>query len=385
MTRPITGNSSLFQQKLQSDGVLLCELIDLYLPNGAALHFTTANNPITYTLSGADTSYRPFPGSGGGMQEDTLLGVSVVDFVMSNANSSVAQQLVSNDFALCNLKIGRVFTDTPNLGRMDIYNGKVGDFSYDRHEVTGQARNYWKSLNVQWPYYTYRDTCGWRFGSVGCGKTRPSYAINSINVSSSDTRLILVASGYLTRSFANGQLEFGRATVTGGVNSGFVRAIIGQSGDLISLSSDLPYSDISGMKLLIEPGCKKRLIEDCKSLYNNDKKFLWISLDAERRRCFLTNSAPRSARSPLVSGHAVCARRRASRAWASIAAASSTGSTARTTSCRRCRTTMLLIGRRTATTNAISTSSCRSCAKSRACCREGSPCSISAALTRTPR
>jgi hypothetical protein len=275
VSRPITGNASLFYQKLQTDGVLICELIDLYMPNGAGLHFTTANNPITYTLSGADTNYRPFPGTGGGAQEDTQLGVSVVDFVMANVDSGVSQQLVSNDFALANLKIGRVFTDTPNLGRMEMYNGKVGDFSYDRHEINGQARNYWKSLSVQWPYYTYRDTCGWRFGSTGCGKHTSSLtvAINSINVGSSDTRNILVASGYITQSFANGRFEYGRCTITGGVNSGFVRQIVGQSGDLISLSSDLPYKDLTGMKLSIFPGCKKRLIEDCTSLYDNSKNF----------------------------------------------------------------------------------------------------------------
>lgn len=273
--RPITGNSSLFQQKLQADGVLLCELIDLYLPNGAALHFTTANNPIPCSLSGSQLTYRPFPGRGGSVEEDINLGVSVVDFVMSNVDSTVAQQLISNDFALCNIKIGRVFTDTPNLGRMEMYNGKVGDFSYDRHEIDGQARNYWKSLSVQWPYYTYRDTCGWRFGSTGCGKHTSSLtvAISSINVGSSDTRNILVASGFIVRSFANGRLEYGRCTVTGGVNSGFVRTIVGQSGDLISLSNDLPYRDLSGMTLSVYPGCKKRLIEDCNSTYNNSRNF----------------------------------------------------------------------------------------------------------------
>lgn len=276
MSRPITGNAALFQQKLQQDGILMCELIDLVLPNSAALHFTTANAPVTYTLSGNPTNYRPFPGKGGGIDEDTSLGVSVIQFVMANVDSAVSAQLASNDFALCGMKIGRVFTDTPNLGRMEIYSGKVGDFSYDRHEITGQARNYWKSLNVQWPYYTYRDTCGWRFGSTGCGHDTSSdtVAINSINVGSSDTRNILVASGYIVRSFADGRFEYGRCTVTGGVNSGFVRQIVGQTGDLISLSSELPYRDLTGMTLSIFPGCKKRLIEDCKSLYNNDKNFL---------------------------------------------------------------------------------------------------------------
>jgi hypothetical protein len=211
------------------------------------------------------------------------LQVAAVNFVLQNSGASI-QNLIENDFATGLLKVGRVFASTPDLGRMEVYNGQVGDFSYNRTQITGQARNIWKSLSIQWPYYTYRDTCVWRFGSAGCGFNTSSItlAVNSVNVGSSDTTDILLPTGTLSL-YTAGRFDFGRCTVTAGVNSGMVRTIRVQTGDLITLGQPLASSDLTGIKLSIFPGCRKRLIDDCKSLYNNDKNFMgwpWIILSA---------------------------------------------------------------------------------------------------------
>lgn len=281
--REIVGNSSLFTQRLQqNDGLGMAELIDLEFVNSTFIHWTTANQPMTYTLSGQPTTYYPFPGeAGGGIQEDINLGVSVVAFTMANSGAQLQQQLLTADFAICAVKIGQIFTDSPDLGRMTLYAGKMGDFSYTRHDITGQARNLWKSLNVQWPYYTYQDKCAWRFGSAGCGFNTASItlAVATLNVGSSDSLNILLNSGTLSSSYANGRFNFGRMTVTDGVNAGIIRTIRVQTGDLISLAQALPNGDLTGIKLAIYPGCQKRLLDDCKSTYNNDKNFLgfpWI-------------------------------------------------------------------------------------------------------------
>ena len=274
--------NSAFWVRLQADDLEIAELIDLETPSGGSFHWTTANQPITYTLSGVPTTYIPFPGgTGSGIEESIDLGVSVMDFTMANTGPILQGQLLSADFALAALKIGQIFTDTPDLDRMEIYTGKIGDFQFDRLELSGQARNLWKSLNVQWPYYTYQDKCAWRFGSAGCGFNTSSItlAINTINVGSSTTLNILLNSGTLTQSFANNRFDLGRATFTSGTNSGAVRTIRVQTGDLLSLSYILPNGDLTGLQLSIYPGCKKRLIDDCKSLYNNDTNFFgspWI-------------------------------------------------------------------------------------------------------------
>jgi uncharacterized phage protein (TIGR02218 family) len=201
---------------------------------------------------------------------------------MANSGAVLQQQLLTADFQIAALKIGQVFTDTPDLGRMDIYNGKMGDFSYTRHDITGQARNLWKSLNVQWPYYTYQDKCAWRFGSAGCGFNTASItiAINTINVGSSTSINLLLNSGTLSSSYTNGRFNYGRVTVTAGVNAGMIRTIRTHTGDLLFLGQALPNGDLTGIQLSIFPGCNKRLLEDCHSLYNNDANFLgfpWIN------------------------------------------------------------------------------------------------------------
>ena len=272
--------NSAFFTKLQSDGLLLAELIDLELPSGQNYHWTTCDGPLTFTLSGAPTTYKPFPGKGGGIQEDMQLGVAVSNFVLANSGSELQYHLLASDFAIAGVKIGQVFTDTPDLGRMEVYIGKIGDFSYNRMEMNGQTRNIWKSLNVKWPYYTYQEKCGWRFGSAGCGFNTASVTlqVNTLLVSSCTTEILRLNTGSLN-GYANGRFNFGRCTVITGTNSGAVRTIKTHSGDALELSHPLANPDFTGITLAIYPGCNKRLIDDCKSLYNNDANFLgwpWI-------------------------------------------------------------------------------------------------------------
>lgn len=273
----ISPNSAFFA-KLQKGDVDIIEIIDLELPGGGGkFHFTTANQPITYTLSGAPTTYAPFAGgTPTGVQQDNALGVSVVDFVMQNTISMVSNMVDNSDFAQAALKIGRVFISTPDLGRMEIYNGQIGDFSFDRIQLHGQARNLWKSLSVSWPYYLYGDTCGWRFGSAGCGINASSFnvSINTIDAANSTTIDIHFPAGTLTNTYATGRFDFGRLTVTGGVNSGAIRTIRAHSGDILSLSYDLPSADVTSIAFVIQPGCRKRIVTDCHSIYNNTKNAL---------------------------------------------------------------------------------------------------------------
>jgi uncharacterized phage protein (TIGR02218 family) len=259
----------------------LTELIDLEFQNGYSRRWTTTNQQITYTLSGTSTKYDPFPGmSPGGLEISNNLQVAVVDFVMQNTGSMIAG-LIENDFSLARLKVGRVFVGTPNLGRMEIYNGQIGDFTYNRIQLKGQARNIWKSLSIQFPYYQYQDTCVWRFGSTNCGVTASSFSvsISSVLVSSSSVLAITAASGTISQSYAAGRFDFGRVIGSVGANSGFLRTIRVHTGDLLTLGNGFPFAISSGDQFIIQPGCRKRAMDDCKSIYNNDKNFFgfpWI-------------------------------------------------------------------------------------------------------------
>lgn len=282
----MTDISSAFYQRLQQDNVEITEMIDLTLPNGSTFHWTTSNHELLWTRSAAITKYVPFPGKpGGGVEESIDLGVSAIQFTVANSGTELQGQLLSSDFALAFLQVNRVFVDTPDLGAMEVYTGKIGDFQYDRLEINGQARNVWKSLNVQWPFYSYQDKCTWRFGGAGCGFNVASVTLQiaSINVASSTTIDILLPAGTLA-AYPNNRFDFGRLTVVSGNNAGATRTIRAQTGDLLSLSYVLSNPDLTGTTLAIHPGCKKRLLEDCKSLYNNDRNFLgfpWIPVQEQ--------------------------------------------------------------------------------------------------------
>jgi len=280
--------NSAFFTKMQQDNVEMVELIDLET-NGPSFHWNGSNRSVTYTLSGTATEYLPFPGKTiTGVKESSDLTVSVIDFVVANTGSLINDLLVSNAFDMASLKVGRVFTDTPDLGRMEVYHGKLGDFSYDRKQISGQARSQYGSANTRWPYYNYQDTCIWRFGGTGCGFDTSSVtltlATNSIDTSSSTTINVLIASGTLTGSFTDGRFDFGRLTVTGGVNSGHVRTIRAHTGDLLFLSHPLPINSFANMTATIFPGCRKRRVTDCISLYDNGENYVgfeWIPIQED--------------------------------------------------------------------------------------------------------
>lgn len=282
------ANESAFYAKMQTSGEQLIEIIDLVTQNNK-YHWTTFNQYLTVTRSSVVTEYIPLPGNvTRGLQEDSDLSVGVINFVLANTGDVLQNMLESDDISNATIEIGRVFADTPDLGRMPYYDGKIGNYSYDRSKIQAQARGKWGGLAQQFPYYTFKDTCSWRFGGAGCGfdttSITVSVPVNSIEVSSSTQINILLGSGTLQQSYSDGRFDFGRFTVTDGVNSGFERTIRSHTGDLLRLSHPLPVNSFSFMEFDIFPGCRKALLEDCHSLYDNSSAFLgwpWIPLQED--------------------------------------------------------------------------------------------------------
>jgi len=268
--------SNAFRNRLNEDGLSMCELIDVEMSNGVSFRWTTNDVPVFYTHSGALTEYVPFPGSvPAGIEESSDLGVSVVGFTMANTGGNVQEILKSNDFKTAQVYIGRIWIDTPDMGRMEIYRGQIGDFSHNRQVISGQARNQWGSVAQQWPFLAYQDTCVWKFGGPGCGFNTASITIDiaSVSITKSNSTMIVLPTGTLA-AYAEHRFDFGRLTVTAGVNSGQVRTIREHIGDTLKLSHPLPVSSFSDMAVAIHPGCRKRAAEDCRDLYANDLNFL---------------------------------------------------------------------------------------------------------------
>ena len=268
--------NSAFWLALQQEAVDLTELITLDLTD-KAYRWTSSNNQVV----SSGYIYDPFPGmSGKGAEEGTDLGVGVIQFSLANTGE-LQNYLVANELDFSPVTVRRVFQNSPDLGTIWVFNGKLGDLLYNRNTISGQARNLFNGVAAKYPLFTYQDTCVWRFGSQACGVDTSSISFTGSLSASSSTPLVLVAaSGSIVSSYSSNQLSRGRLTITSGVNSGQVRTIRANTGDMFALSHALPYQvDSGGSTFSIYPGCRKYLVSDCLSKYNNTKGFLgfpWI-------------------------------------------------------------------------------------------------------------
>jgi uncharacterized phage protein (TIGR02218 family) len=262
--------SAALQTALRQDAVNIADLIELTTPT-QTYRWTTSNIPIVSSLQ----TYDPFPGRAArGAEESTDLGIGYMDF--SVVNSGQIKELIdANQLDFASVVISRVVVNSPDIGRLYMFRGKVADLSFTRDLITGQIRNIFNGVTGTFPYNTYKETCDWRFGSTGCGINTSSYTISSsIAASSSNPLILLATSGGISVGYAPGRLDRGRLTVLTGANSGQVRTIRACSGDLMILSHPLPFSVSSGFSFSVHPGCRKRVVDDCRSLYNNVSRAL---------------------------------------------------------------------------------------------------------------
>jgi len=279
--------SSAFFERLQEDGIQIVELVDLFTPNGS-FHWTTGNEPLTAALSGQATTYDPFPGRAlGGGKRNAELKTSALQFLVANSGSVLGDILSGQELHRSTVTVARVFPDTPDLDRMVIFDGSLGAISWDRNKVQGQVRDGVRNLVNEWPPYSYHDKCSWRFGGQGCGVDTSSFTITlsgdvAISASSSSKAALWV--NCFGAAFADDHFTFGRLTATGGVNSGSVRTVRVHTGSLLGLSHGFPATPQNSDSYTLFPGCRKRLVTDCHSKYDNADRFMgfkWIPLQED--------------------------------------------------------------------------------------------------------
>lgn len=268
--------NSAFWLACQGNDVNLTELITLELKDNT-YRWTSCDVPIVSSLH----TYNPFPGmSGKGSEESTDLGIGVIQFSMTNSGD-LNNYLETNQLDFAPVSVRRVFQNSPDLGSIWVFRGKLGDLSYDRSTIGGQARNLFNGVAAKYPLFSYQDTCVWRFGSQSCGVNTSSISFTgSLSAASSNPLVLVAGSGTIANSYTLNQLSRGKITITSGVNSGQTRTIRANTGDMFAISHALPYSvDSGGATYSIYPGCRKYLISDCLSKYNNTQNFLgfpWI-------------------------------------------------------------------------------------------------------------
>jgi uncharacterized phage protein (TIGR02218 family) len=266
--------TSAFWYLAQQDTVVIAELIE-FTHSTQMFRWTTSNDKIV----SSGYTYIPFAGgTGGGIEESIDLGISTIDFVVINSGNELDPIIQANELDMALMTVRRVHVSTPDGGSIEIYRGKVGDYGVTRQQISGQARNFFNSINIQWPPYTYMDQCAWRFGGAGCGINTTSYTVvSTASPVSSGYRL---GANCAINSISNGYYNKGRFTFTSGANSGTARSVRNHTAaGLIEFSHAYPYNISSGDTFSLYPGCSKRLIDDCTSKYNNVRNalaFPWI-------------------------------------------------------------------------------------------------------------
>ena len=119
-------NSAFFSRLQDSNNSInIVELIELQGRTNT-WRWTTGNK----TVVSSGNSYVPFPGRNEqGMEEGIDLNISVVGFVLSNSGGAFNELLDSNQLDFADITVRRVFVDTPDLGSMIHFTGKLGDYS----------------------------------------------------------------------------------------------------------------------------------------------------------------------------------------------------------------------------------------------------------------
>ena len=267
--------SSEFWAALQEPGVLATDFIDVAAPNSTYRWVATNQE-----LVNSGNTYEPFPGTNpSGIEEASDLSIAVIDFVISNSGSFFTPLAQANQLDKVDVTIRRGLINSPDLGMAVFFRGNVGEYCYNRMTVAGRARNAFDAVDIKFPPYTYMNNCAWRFGSPPCSfDTTSITVVGSILSVSSGNLGVTLNSGDLD-AFSDGDFNFGRFTFTDGVSSGQVRTIRIHIGEELLFSHPVPFTPSAGDLFSIFPGCRKRLVEDCISRYNNSSNFLgfpWI-------------------------------------------------------------------------------------------------------------
>lgn len=116
--------------------------------------------------------------------------------------------------------------------------------------------------------------CRAELGDDRCKVDLPAITIAAVVSTVTDRRTFSVVLG--SPSYASGHFDAGKVSFTSGDNSGYemeIRTTSGTSSLSVSLQLPMPNDIAIGNTLTLAPGCLKRLVEDCKTKYNNVVNF----------------------------------------------------------------------------------------------------------------
>jgi uncharacterized phage protein (TIGR02218 family) len=147
--------------------------------------------------------------------------------------------------------------------------GTLGEVKPGRGLYTVELRSLAQALQQPVGFVTQK-TCRYRVGDAATCKQDMTAFTHTGSVTTATSRQVFTDS---TKAQAAEYFAEGELTWTSGPNSGYRQKIKGFAAGVFTLSLPAPFTTAVGNAFTAKAGCQKRLLEDCKTKFNNVLNF----------------------------------------------------------------------------------------------------------------
>lgn len=257
----------------------MSDLFTITLSNGAILHFTNCDVPLTVdgkTYVCMVITRQGTTQTRGIVVDELKLTVETDKQDILPGGLTFMQGVVAGTFANATLRLDRVFSPAPfifNMPPIDadyVLDWWVGILNIDDAggltvEITAASMT--QFLNVKFPRNLYYPPCTYTLGDSECGVILSQYQTNGTVLTGSTKNNILT-----NLTLADGYLTQGSITFASGSNTNVTRTIKSFAGKQITTILPFQYIPQPGDAFTVCPGCTKSM-DCCKTRFNNLNKF----------------------------------------------------------------------------------------------------------------
>lgn len=246
----------------QSETTTIATCWKATLRNGTVYGFTDHTENITYggVLYQADAGYTPTS-----IATTENLSVDNLEVVGMLSDESIADaDIEAGLWDYAEIEIFEVNYKDLTQGALGKRKGWLGEVRTGRTVFTAELRGMAQKLQ-QNVGELYQPSCRATLGDARCGKDLTSFTFTGTVQTVTGNRLIFDSS--LVQ--VNDYFTYGLITFTGGLNVGLSMEVKTYTTGEILLQLQMPYSVQVGDSFSIVAGCAKRIIEDCKTKFNN--------------------------------------------------------------------------------------------------------------------
>lgn len=258
--------SAALDAHLSSETTTLATCWKATLTNGTIYGFTDHTEPIVYagTTYQADAGYSP-----SSITTSEALAVDNLEVVGMLSNDAIAEaDIHAGLWDYAEIEIFQVNYSDLTQGALYLRKGTLGEVRTGRTVFSAELRGMTQKLQ-QTIGELYSPSCRATFGDARCGVNLATYTFTGTVETVASNRQF-TDSGLVN---ANGYFEYGLITWTGGLNVGLSMEVKTYTVGAVLLQLPMPYPVQVGDNFSLVAGCGKRIIEDCKTKFNNVVNF----------------------------------------------------------------------------------------------------------------